>query len=139
MQTMQWFKNLKTMTKLMLGFALVGAIMGVIGYVGITNMGTISAGVGDVYEHQLIPLKIMAEARGQTHRMRGFVIQHMLERDQAGMEKIAGTIKDAQAQVEERIGRIEKMGLTPEERETLGKFKAAFAAYNNVRDERSSL
>jgi methyl-accepting chemotaxis protein len=134
----QWFKNLKTATKLMLGFALVGAIMGAVGYVGITNMGKINAGVGDVYEHQLVPIKLMAEARGQTHRMRGFVIQHMLERDPAAMDKIAATIQDAQGQVEERLQRLEKMSLTSEEREALGKFKTAFAAYGKLRDEKVS-
>jgi methyl-accepting chemotaxis protein len=133
---MQWFKNLKTVTRLVLGFALVGAIMGVVGYVGIGNMASINAGVGDVYEHQLIPIKVMAEARGQMHRMRGFVIQHLVERDRAGMEKITATIGDAQSQMEERIGRVEKMGLSQAERETLEKFKTAFAAYAKVRDEK---
>jgi len=132
---MQWFRNLKTATKLMLSFALVGATTGAVGYVGITNMGSINASVGDVYEHQLIPIKVMAEARGQMHRMRGFVIQHLVERDRAGMEKIAATIIDAQSQMEERIGRVEKMGLSQAERETLEKFKTAFAAYAKVRDE----
>ncbi|KAB2959494.1 MAG: HAMP domain-containing protein [Candidatus Methylomirabilis oxygeniifera] len=133
---MQWFKNLKTMTKLMLGFAVVGVIAGGVGYLGISNMGSINANVGDVYQHQLLPIKIMAEARGQTHRMRGFVIQHMLERDKGAMDKIAATIQESQGQVEERIGRLEKMGLTLEEREALGTFKAAFAAYNKTRDDK---
>ncbi len=133
---MQRFKNLKTVTKLMLGFALTGVIMAGVGYLGISNMGSINAGVGDVYEHQLIPLKIMAEARGQTHRMRGFVIQHMLERDKGAMEKIAATIQDAQRQVEERTGRLEKIDLPHDEREALGQFKAAFAAYSKVRDDK---
>src|SRR5574341_1504836 len=82
---MKWVRNLRTMIKLILGFALVGAIMVGIGYLGIRNMGSINAGVGDVYEQQLLPIKTLAEARGQIQQIRAAILQHAIERDPAKM------------------------------------------------------
>src|SRR5574337_1685521 len=126
---MQWFRNLKTMIKLMLGFALVGAIMAGVGYLGIRNMGSINAGVGDVYEQQLLPIKTLAEARGQIQQIRAGILQHAIERDVAKMDQLAAQIREGYGQVEERIGLVEKMRLAREEQEALGTFKAATAAY----------
>src|SRR5574337_651446 len=126
---MQWFRNLKTMIKLMLGFALVSAIMAGIGYLGIRNMGSINTGVGEVYEQQLLPIKTLAEARGQIQQIRAGILQHGIERNVAKMDKLAAQIREGYGQVEERIGLVEKMQLAREEQEALGTFKAATAAY----------
>jgi hypothetical protein len=40
---MGWFRNLRTMTKLMLGFGLCGAVMALLGWVGLGNMRAINA------------------------------------------------------------------------------------------------
>src|SRR5574341_1199104 len=60
---MQWFRDLKTVTKLLVGFALMGAIMAGIGYLGIHYMGRIHTSVQEVYEQHLLAIKTIAEAR----------------------------------------------------------------------------
>jgi CHASE3 domain sensor protein len=50
---MNWFYNMKTMKKLVLGFATVCAIMVFVGYMGLTRMGEISQMTNDLYEIEL--------------------------------------------------------------------------------------
>lgn len=52
---MKWFRNLKTSVKLMSGFALVGVIMGLMGWLGIRNMSVVNANVEGLYQEQLLP------------------------------------------------------------------------------------
>lgn len=126
---MRWFKNLNMVIKLMLGFALVSALMAGMGYLSIRNMRSINAGIGDVYEQQLLAIKTLTEARGQIHQIRAAILQHAIERDPAKMGQLGTQIRDSYRQVEERIGLFEKMRLTREEQEALGQFTTATAAY----------
>ncbi|MCZ7626116.1 MAG: MCP four helix bundle domain-containing protein [Candidatus Methylomirabilis sp.] len=126
---MQWFKNLKTATKLTIGFASIGAIMAGVGVLGIRNMGSVNAGVQQVYEQDLLGIKAIAEARGLTHQIRGWILQHAIEHDPAKMNQLAVQIRDGYRLIEARIGQVEQMRLTRQEREALGAFKAAVAAY----------
>lgn len=126
---MQWFRNLKTVTKLTIGFALVGVIMIGVGYLGIRNMGIINAGVQEVYEQHLLTIRAIAEARGRTHQIRGWILQHAIEHDPAKMNQLAAQIWDGYRFVEERITRVGQMQLARQELEALDVFKAAVAAY----------
>lgn len=74
----RWFHNLKTMAKLMLGFALVGAIMAVVGYVGVTNMGSIYESVDNINNVQLKPLMALTRMRGLVYQMRSQTITALL-------------------------------------------------------------
>lgn len=126
---MQWFKNVKTATKLTIGFASIGAIMAGVGLLGIRNMGSINAGVQQVYEQHLLGIKAIAEARGRTHQIRGWILQHAIEHDPAKMDQLAAQIRDGYQFVYERIGQVERMPLTREEREALRAFRETTTAY----------
>jgi methyl-accepting chemotaxis protein len=69
MQQMRWFRNFRTMTKLMIGFALMSVLMGVIGWLGLSNMASINANLENVYEVQLLPSLELATMRGLTHNV----------------------------------------------------------------------
>lgn len=126
---MQWFRDLKTVTKLLVGFALMGAIMAGIGYLGIHYMGRIHASVHEVYEQHLVAIKTIAEARGRIHQIRGWILQHAIEHDRTKMDRLATQIRDGYRFIEEQIRRTEQMQLTQLEREALAVFRVAAAAY----------
>jgi len=50
---MAWFKNLKTMAKLMIGFGTLALLMGVVGYQGVTGMGTINDKLATLYQRDM--------------------------------------------------------------------------------------
>ena len=47
---MRWFRNMRTLTKLMVGFGLVVAVLIVEGAIGLRNMGRINDELNDLYE-----------------------------------------------------------------------------------------
>ncbi|MBF0537552.1 MAG: MCP four helix bundle domain-containing protein [Nitrospirae bacterium] len=59
---MSWFYNMKTATKLILGFLIVAVITAVVGIVGITNMGTINSMADVMYARELLGVSYIKEA-----------------------------------------------------------------------------
>lgn len=52
---MKWFYNMKIRTKLLAGFMLVTVIIGIVGYMGITNIKALDASSTKLYEHVTLP------------------------------------------------------------------------------------
>ncbi|WP_373485264.1 methyl-accepting chemotaxis protein [Acetobacterium malicum] len=52
---MKWFYNMKIRTKLLAGFILVTALVGIVGYVGITNIKALDTSSTKLYEHVTLP------------------------------------------------------------------------------------
>ncbi|MDD3305998.1 MAG: methyl-accepting chemotaxis protein [Acetobacterium sp.] len=52
---MKWFYNMKIRTKLLAGFMLVTVIVGIVGYMGITNIKALDASSTKLYEHVTLP------------------------------------------------------------------------------------
>lgn len=59
---MQWFKNQKTVTKLMLGFGLMAALMGFVGYEGICGMRETNDLLEDLYKKHTLGVAHLKEA-----------------------------------------------------------------------------
>jgi methyl-accepting chemotaxis protein len=59
---MKWFYNLKIATKLMAAFVAVGTITGVVGYMGIINMGKMSAMAEEMYKREALGISYIKEA-----------------------------------------------------------------------------
>src|SRR5579872_4423082 len=53
---MTWFKNLKTMTKLMLGFGILAVTMAVVGYLGLSGMSSINDNLAILYQRDMMGL-----------------------------------------------------------------------------------
>ena len=61
---MSWFYNLRTMSKLMLAFAFISAIMATVGFVSMRNMSRINDMLGSIYDNDL---------KGTTSIMGGYI------------------------------------------------------------------
>jgi methyl-accepting chemotaxis protein len=72
---MSWFMDLKIGTKLLLGFALVAAIAGFVGYEGITSILAADASDTFLYEENVPPLRESANISTAFHRLRANVTE----------------------------------------------------------------
>ncbi|MBF0539797.1 MAG: MCP four helix bundle domain-containing protein, partial [Nitrospirae bacterium] len=59
---MGWFYNMKTATKMIMGFLIVAVITAIVGVVGITNMGTINSMAAEMYEKDLLGISYLKDA-----------------------------------------------------------------------------
>src|SRR5579884_220399 len=62
---MEWFKNRRTATKLMLSFGLLALLMGTLGLLGLRGMSAIEGALADL--HQNHALGVMHLERANTH------------------------------------------------------------------------
>ncbi len=126
---MGWFKNRKIMTKLLIGFMAVTAVMVVVGLNGLKQVGGIQGNFQDVHQNQLIPITHLATIRGTLLRIRVNVLSHVIATDSGKMQEFEGQIKQFAAKVDEEVVTFEKARLTPEEKDAVARFKQAWNAY----------
>jgi hypothetical protein len=62
---MHWFRDRKTVTKLMLAFGLLAALMCVLGLEGIRNVSVLNARTRDMYEHHVLGLNYLKDGHLQ--------------------------------------------------------------------------
>ena len=83
---MQWFRDRKTVTKLMLGFAIMALFMGVLGYEGIRNITALNNSMRDMYEHNVLGLNFLKDANLQLTAAGKSLRNAMLAKDAKEME-----------------------------------------------------
>jgi methyl-accepting chemotaxis protein len=133
---MQWFRNLKTATKLMSGFALVGVLMGVIGWMGISNMAAINANTENIFEVQLLPVMDLAVMRGLTHQIRAGVYMALSEKDPAAVAANVERVRDLTKQVAEKREKFKPTIRAQEVRDAFKKYEEAAKDYVTAREEK---
>ncbi|HLK19172.1 MAG TPA: methyl-accepting chemotaxis protein [Bryobacteraceae bacterium] len=62
---MQWFRDRKTATKLMLGFGVMAALLCILGLEGIRNLSALNARTRDMYEHHVLGLNYLKDGHLQ--------------------------------------------------------------------------
>ncbi|MBI5746618.1 MAG: MCP four helix bundle domain-containing protein [Nitrospirae bacterium] len=128
------FGNMKTMTKLMSGFALVGIIMAFVGYIGIKNMGLIDENTNNIYNVQLKPLMDITLIRGKIHQVRSWVVEAVLTRDQEDRKNALKKIEEIAQQTEEASLAFEKTIKNDAVKKAYDGFVVALMEYRNVRN-----
>src|ERR1035441_8035923 len=83
---MQWFRDRKTVTKLMLGFGLIAALMCVLGLEGIRNLAALNARTRDMYEHHVLGLNFLKDGHLQLTTAGKSMRNAMLSQSDADLE-----------------------------------------------------
>ncbi|CBE68783.1 MAG: HAMP domain-containing protein [Candidatus Methylomirabilis oxygeniifera] len=132
---MQRFKNLKTMTKLLLAFAIVSVIAGALGYLGIRNMGIMNAGTENIYQVQLLPSLELARMRGLSLQIRARVWQAIAAPTLTEAMDSIDRIHDLQKELDEAREQFVPTIRSQEVRETFETYVKADKEYETVREE----
>jgi methyl-accepting chemotaxis protein len=131
---MTWFKNLPTAVKLMTGFALVSVIMGVIGWIGISNMGAINENLDNVYSIQLLPIKALCDMRGLLHQIQRYNYSTLVLTDPGEIKAEIAHVREMDSQMAQRfekfIPTIHDEGI----RAAFSQFKDKYQEYRNDRE-----
>ncbi|MHB1416627.1 MAG: MCP four helix bundle domain-containing protein, partial [Chloroflexota bacterium] len=77
--------KLNIMTKLLAGFAAVLVLTGIVGWIGINNLNTVSGLMDGMYVNQLLPVGDLGEAGSRLERVRANQLIYLLSEDEAGM------------------------------------------------------
>ena len=120
--------------KLLAGFATVLVLMGIVGYVGISGVGTINDELSEMYVDELVPIQDLGEANSRLHRMRVSVLESLVALDKTKMAEAERSVAENEKEMLARMDKYGKTGLTQDEKDWLARFNAAWPAYKTERD-----
>jgi methyl-accepting chemotaxis protein len=133
---MSWFMNLGITTKLMLGFAVVSALLAAISWMAITSMGELNSNTENIYEVQLAPAVDLANVRVllATIRRHSFSMLVLTDKDaiRADVEEVRGLDRRLVGEAEGFKAKIESEKVRTE----FNKFMDAYQYYRQHREER---
>jgi len=104
---MTWFRNLRTMTKLMLGFGFLALMLGVVGYLGLSGMSKVNEMLANLYQYDMKGLGAIKDVATTVamigRQTRGAVIstdKAAIEREKERVDALVGQLDEAVAEAE---------------------------------------
>jgi methyl-accepting chemotaxis protein len=126
---MNWYRNLKTIIKLMIGFGLIAAMLAFVAYKGIVASSGINTMLNTMYERDLKGLSAIKEANinliyiGRTFRAA------LLANDKSQVERYRGEIDKDITTLNSLVTETEKTIITDEGKRGIAEVKAGLAEY----------
>ena len=131
---MQWFKHLSIMKKLVGGFLVVTALSVAMGLAGMREMNVMDEHAREIYDDGVIPLKKAYGVMDGIDGVRVLVLKHILETDGAKKRDIKAEIGKLDEETDQLVKEYGTHDLEAGEEKALAAFKAAWPAYEEVRD-----
>ncbi|HEV7281744.1 MAG TPA: MCP four helix bundle domain-containing protein, partial [Pirellulaceae bacterium] len=131
---MNWFYNLSTLKKLLLGFTAVCALMVAVGVVGTLKLGQMRDMVGDLYEKETLGITAVKNANISLAMSCRAVRQAVITPDMEGMQ---AQRKNATAEIENllmQLDETEKTLTTDVSRKHMADIRANFPEWRSVID-----
>jgi methyl-accepting chemotaxis protein len=126
----KWFYDLKTGVKLIGGFVIIAALLGIVAFMGYSDLKSVNDGLTSMYADHLLPTEHLGNAASALFQVRGDVYRFVFfieERTPA--EKAVG---DGIAEVKKQMSSYRETALGEAEKAALAKFDPAFVAYQTA-------
>jgi methyl-accepting chemotaxis protein len=132
---MKWFLNLKISQKLVSAFLTISLLIGVVGYIGISNMNIINSNAKTMYEYNLQSIKSLTSIKQNIADIRADLLKMVYQQNKNQQnvdlgKEIIGLYDDNTKLVDD----YEKALLSKEEEETFTRLKSDLAAYKAASD-----
>jgi methyl-accepting chemotaxis protein len=111
---MKWFKNRQIATKLLLGFGMVVALMGFVGYQAIHGTGQVNASLKTLYERDAVGGLHLQAATNQVLKLSRAVRNVVLDHSEGAVAKRAAEIKAAEAAFWKEFGAFQQQFVSAE-------------------------
>jgi methyl-accepting chemotaxis protein len=120
---MNFYKNAKTSTKLMLAFGLLAAMLAVVGYEGIGAASSLNSTLDTLYEVHMLGAASIAEVRATIPTIGREVRESLLVTDVAARQQSLQNLQEQFGTLEEAVSAAEKKISSAEGKAELAKFK----------------
>jgi len=125
---MNWLKNMRIRTKLLLSFGITTIMAGIIGYFGITNVQQITKNEKYLYERMTVPMEYLMTMASSFQKIRVNVRDIILAKDNDSRAKEIEDIAQLKAEFEKHAKSFEETLFSSEGRQA---FNTAMTAYHN--------
>lgn len=126
---MYWYRNRKTVTKLMIAFALMAALIAVVGYQGLKAAGTLNGSIDDLYTKHMVgsamiyQMEVLVPTIGREAR------QALIAPDSSARELCARNMEGYFATFEDRAASVERTLVSEEGKAVLAKIRRQESDY----------
>ncbi|SHN56433.1 methyl-accepting chemotaxis protein [Desulfitobacterium chlororespirans] len=132
---MQKFRNLKTATKLNSLTMFMAVFLGLVGLVGIYSAHNLAASVENMYQNNLLPVKWVNGARGQTRAVEALTLEVFMAQDQIKQQEILQEMEERVAEVDTLLADYSKADMDAHEREQFTKLMDILQIYRTERNK----
>ena len=126
--------KLMLQTKMLAGFGAVLVLMGIVGWIGVSSLGTLSGLVNDMYDDQLLPIEHLGAVSEDFQRIRVNVLERVIATEKADQADAEKQMAENEKAMLANLDKYSKTRLSDQEKEWLAKFNSAWAAYKTDRD-----
>lgn len=131
---MRWFYNLKMRTKLISSSLIMSILIGLIGYIGISNIGRVNEGIETIYKKNLIPIERLGKVQNNLVMVRADTIEIMNISDDGKMFSLQSDIKRLLEENSKSFEEYETNYMSEDLKSMADNYKAALKEYNEKRD-----
>jgi len=121
--------------KLIAAFASVLALLGIVGYLGISNVGTMNGLLAGMYGDHLIGVAEVADARASLQNMLLDETLYATADQQADKAKYEQEITRLEEELASTTDKLRQATSSQTEKDELAKLDASFTAYKTARDQ----
>jgi len=137
---MNWFQNISTQAKILVGFGMMLVIMVVIVGMAYRSLTIVSLSQQSLLEHDFLPSIKLVELKADENRARAQILEIMMEDSHARQLEIESDIRSRVAEIDTLLETITNDGNnTPEFKARFDELLSVRNAYRTTREEQLSL
>lgn len=129
---MKWFNNLKMAQKLILSFIIMAILVGVVGFIGITNMNKINNNADSIYENNLMSTQAFLTIKMDLLEVRGDLISLIYVQKDGEKKELTDNIKKLANEISAILSEVDKIDFSNEDLKLYNKFKQNFEKYKKA-------
>ena len=126
---MNWFLNQKTMTKLMLGFGFLAALLSMVGYTGLSGLGNVNAMLDKTYNKEMAGVAAIKDVEIAVLQIARVSRQAIIETDPAALRADEAEYQESLERLNQRLAAADTLFYTPEGRAHLADTRSRLVEY----------
>lgn len=132
---MQWFNNMKIMSKLMMGFILVALLAGLVGYIGVKNIQEVNDNDTLLYEKMTVPISTLQDITDSFQRLRNNLLELTVAETPEERSALNKSIADRRSELGKSSDEFSKTILYAEVRDQYNRYQVTRKEYNLLADQ----
>ena len=132
---MQWFNDLKIISKLLIGFIVVALLSGIVGYIGIRSINALDESATLMYEKMTVPIGDLQQMTDSFQRVPMNLLELTLAETPEQRAIIQKNINDRRSEVVKSADAFAKTIATPQVREEHALYLQSRQAYVQMIDQ----
>ncbi|WHH61108.1 methyl-accepting chemotaxis protein [Petroclostridium sp. X23] len=136
---MKWFNNLKIVHKLVTSFLFVSIFIGIVGFIGVRDMGIINSNAVLMHDNNLVSLEKIHSVRERILEIRTNILILLRKQNRSEIEDIEQRMNKIVSGNDKDLQDFENLGLSAEEQDIYNQLKKDLQDYRTARVQIISL